>query len=209
MAKSGGDRPSPPNRALVAVYWQPYWQPGRRLDPREAFDRIWKRPCETSLLNVKRDVASKSSSSPLPPGIPEFAVDREAITRFFSPPIGKSTFHDLVGKGTIVPVKGVRGFYRLNESLIRLGLKPVSALPETKIRTGEEIMRLALSLIDPVTFPHPPWLLIDEPTAVEMSLAEFLVSIHEPHIAQLSSIGEKLAYGAGTLDAQVLMDAER
>jgi len=40
----------------------------------------------------------------LPPGMPEFAVDRETVTGFFKPPIGKSTFHDLVGKGLIVPL---------------------------------------------------------------------------------------------------------
>jgi hypothetical protein len=34
-----------------------------------------------------------------------------------SPPLASSTFHDFVNKGQIVPLKEIRGFYLLIESL--------------------------------------------------------------------------------------------
>jgi hypothetical protein len=55
----------------------------------------------------------------------DFAVRREIITSLFAPPIGKSTFFDLVKRGKIAKVGGLRGYYRLNESLRRLGLPAV------------------------------------------------------------------------------------
>ena len=59
---------------------------------------------------------------------PDFAVRSEVIRRFFHPPIGKSTFYDLVKRGRIAQVHGLRGYYRLNESLRRLGLPAVDQL---------------------------------------------------------------------------------
>ena len=63
---------------------------------------------------------SKPSGKNEPTGYPEFAVRAEVIGRFFSPPLASSTFHDFVNKGKIVPLKGIRGFYKLNDSLRRL-----------------------------------------------------------------------------------------
>lgn len=60
---------------------------------------------------------SKPSSKSEPTDYPEFGVRRESISRFFSPPMPRSTFHDYVNKGKIIPLKGLRGFYKLNESL--------------------------------------------------------------------------------------------
>ena len=68
---------------------------------------------------------SKASSKNEPSGYPEYAVRAEMIGSYFSPPLASSTFHDFVNKGKIVPMKGVRGFYLLNDSLRRLGLREV------------------------------------------------------------------------------------
>ncbi len=46
-------------------------------------------------------MASPSSKSPLT-GYPEFAVRRETISRYFEPPLLRSTFHDFVNKGVII-----------------------------------------------------------------------------------------------------------
>ena len=51
---------------------------------------------------------------------PEFGVEYETISGYFEPALARSTFHDRVQDGTIVPMKGMRGFYLLNESLRRL-----------------------------------------------------------------------------------------
>jgi hypothetical protein len=89
---------------------------------------------------------------------PEIAVRAEVIGRFFSPPLASSTFYDLVNKGKIVPIKGIRGFYKLNDSLRRLGLREVPKLPfEVPARTPEEIIRFAFSAIDPEVFDPPSW----------------------------------------------------
>jgi len=61
---------------------------------------------------------------------PEFAVRYETISRYFDPPLARSTFHDLVNKGKILPMKHLHGFYLLNASLRRLGLREVASLPK-------------------------------------------------------------------------------
>jgi hypothetical protein len=91
---------------------------------------------------------------------PDFGVRYETISRYFEPPLARSTFHDKVQDGTIVPMKGMRGFYLLNESLRRLGLREVRELPaEPESRSLEDIVRLAFTLIDRDLFPEPSWLL--------------------------------------------------
>ena len=60
-------------------------------------------------------------------------------------------------------MKGVRGVYKLNDSLRRLGLREVSELPqEIQLRTTEEITCLAFHIIDPSVFPSPSWLIDGE-----------------------------------------------
>ncbi|MFT5854871.1 MAG: hypothetical protein ACI8XO_002118, partial [Verrucomicrobiales bacterium] len=74
---------------------------------------------------------------------PEFGVRYETLSRYFEPPLARSTFHDFVNKGTIIPIKGIRGFYKLNESLRRMGLREVRELPtEPESRSLEDIVRL-------------------------------------------------------------------
>jgi len=95
------------------------------------------------------DMSPSQPKTP-PPSYPEYAVRRETISRYFHPPLPSSTFHDFVSKGKILPMKGIRGFYRLNESLKRLGLREVPCLPvEASKRSVEDILRLALNRIDP------------------------------------------------------------
>lgn len=85
-------------------------------------------------------MASSSAKSP-PTGYPEFAVRRETISRYLEPQLSRSTFHDFVNKGTIIPMKGVRGFYLLNTSLRRLGLRDVANLTVDKpTRSMEDIV---------------------------------------------------------------------
>ena len=73
---------------------------------------------------------SKPSSKSEPTDCPDFGVRRETISRFFSPPMPCSTFHDYVNKGKIIPLKSIPGFYKLNESMRRMGLREVRKLPE-------------------------------------------------------------------------------
>ena len=147
-----------------------------------------------------------SKSTP-PTGYPEFGVRRDVISRFFDPPMPRSTFHDLVNKGQIVPMKGLRGFYRLNDSLRRLGLREVPELPETSTRSGEDLVRLAFTLIDSDIFPAPPWMLFVE--AVNQQDADHALLIaekHRNHIQNLETVEEKLAFFSGVLDCQAMID---
>jgi hypothetical protein len=107
-------------------------------------------------------------------------------------------------------VKGIRGFYRLNESLKRLGLREVPCLPlEVSKRSVEDILRLALTMIDPVLFPMPPWAVVQEELDLqELDHAKRLAEMHREAIESLESFQEKVAYGAGALDAQAELDAE-
>ena len=155
-------------------------------------------------------VASSSSKSP-PTGYPEFAVRRETISRYFEPPLPRSTFHDFVSKGVIIPMKGVRGFYLLNASLRRLGLREVPNLPiDAPTRSIEDIIRLAFSLIDPDLFPSPSWMLtIEELELRDIEHARLVASVHAEEVNALTSTELKLAYLAGVLDAQVILATSR
>ncbi|TAE73340.1 MAG: hypothetical protein EAZ84_13105, partial [Verrucomicrobia bacterium] len=84
---------------------------------------------------------SKSSAKTESPGYPEFGVRKEVICNFFTPPMPSSTFHDRVNEGIIVPIKSMRGFYKLNDSLRRLGLREVPEAPQkVSPRTTEDII---------------------------------------------------------------------
>ncbi len=151
----------------------------------------------------------KSSSKNEPTGYPEFAVRAEAISRFFSPPLASSTFHDFVNKGQIVPLKGIRGFYLLNDSLRRLGLREVPCLPvEASKHSMEDILRLALTMVDPEVFPMPPWAVVQEEIDLrDIDHAKHLAEMHREAIESLESFQERAAYGAGALDAQAELEA--
>jgi len=115
-----------------------------------------------------------------------------------------------VGKGKILQVKGIRGFYRLNESLSRMGMREVPSLPkEISTRTIEEILKLAFTMIDPEAFPAPSWLLTVEAMDLkDADHARLLADQHREPVDALASVAEKHAYFGGVLDAQAMMEAE-
>jgi len=146
-----------------------------------------------------------------PTGYPEYAVRAEVIGRYFSPPLASSTFHDFVNKGKIVPLKGIRGFYKLNDSLRRLGLREVAELPETvSSRTAEEIIRLAFCSIDPEVFhPTSSFLGVDVIDSTDFLHAELIFAQHSRHVVVLDNDRLKHGYLQGVLDAAVMQEAER
>lgn len=154
---------------------------------------------------------SKSTAKNEPTNYPEFAVRAEVIGRFFSPPLASSTFHDFVNKGQIVPLKGIRGFYKLNDSLRRLGLREVPKLPEeTPNRTPKEIIRLAFHAIDPEIFYAPSWLLnVEAIEAVDLHHAELIYAQHSDHVAALEDDRLKHGYLQGVLDAAAMTAADQ
>jgi hypothetical protein len=115
-----------------------------------------------------------------------------------------------VSKGKILPVKGIRGFYRLNESLKRLGLWEVPRLPvEASKRSAEDILRLALTRVDAAVFPMPPWVMVQEEIDLrDIDHTKHLEEMHREAIESLESFHEKAAYGVGALNAQAELDAE-
>lgn len=153
-------------------------------------------------------MASSSSKAP-PTGYPEFGVRQEVICRFFDPPLPRSTFYDFVDKGKVIPMKGIRGFYLLNESLRRLGLREVPSLPEVATRSTEDLVQLAFTLIDPEIFLEPSWMLtVEELDLREVDHARLIADQHRDPVNALGSVVEKFAYLRGVLDAQVMMEAD-
>lgn len=146
---------------------------------------------------------SRTTVKKEPANFPEYAVRRETICGYFHPPLPRSTFHDLVNQGKITPFKHLRGFYKLNDSLRRLGLKEVAELPkEAPTRSTEDIIRFAFSVIDPEVFTDPSWLLDEE--MIDERDADHAMHIIEKHRAEVEQIADyqlKLAYLQGVLDA--------
>jgi hypothetical protein len=108
-------------------------------------------------------------------------------------------------------MKGIRGFYLLNASLRRLGLREVPELPKDPTeRSMEDIIRLAFSLIDPLAFPPPSWLLTVE--TINMKDADHARRIADQHQAAVDALDNvylKIAYQGGVLDAQVMAEGEQ
>jgi hypothetical protein len=155
---------------------------------------------------MKRSAKSIAKSL-LPEGCPEFIVNRDTIRKFFHPEISTSTFHELVKEGTILPYDRLRGSYRLNESLLRLGLRPVSALPTKKSRSQADMLRWAFSDIEPKLFPIPGWALDCAFDRFQEDAARFLVLEHGPWLATLQTDVEKQEYLAGAVDAYEELEA--
>ena len=141
---------------------------------------------------------------------PEFVVRRETISGYFHPPLASSTFYDLVNDGKIVPLKALKGFYKLNDSLRRLGLREVVELPvEAPSRTSEEMIRLAFHAIDPDVFQPPSWLLDAE--SIPDNDADHATLLFEKHAESVMALGsdwEKHSYLQGVLDAYYLRVAD-
>ena len=77
--------------------------------------------------HISKEAPSRriNGSSATTSDYPRFIVSREHFNRYFEKPLPTSTFHDLVNKGKIIPMEGMRGVYQLNNSLRRLGLPEV------------------------------------------------------------------------------------
>jgi hypothetical protein len=153
---------------------------------------------------------SRKSKGETGSSLPEIVVRREGFDSFFDPPLATSSFHDLVNKGKIISMNGMRGFYLLNESLRRMGLPEVSALPSAvRKRSLEDLTRLAFTLIDPLLFPAPSWLLTEEKIAlVDAEHARRLADEYREKVHALTNVHLKLAYFQGALDAQVMLENE-
>lgn len=150
---------------------------------------------------------SSPSSKKTSGNCPEFAVRRETISAYFSPPLASSTFYDLVNKGRITPMKGLKGYYCLNDSLRRLGLREVPSLPDARRRSGEDIVRLAFTVIDPEAFPAPPWMLSEEPLDARDVDAGLRIAEHcRADVEALESPLLKTHYMAGVLDAEFVRE---
>lgn len=107
-------------------------------------------------------------------------------------------------------MKEIRGYYLLNESLRRMGLREVRELPsKLKSRSLEDIVRLAFTAIDRDLFPEPSWLLHVE--GIDLKDADHAMNLadhHRKRVNSLESIPLKLAYFQGVLDWVSIMETE-
>lgn len=90
-------------------FWQLLWQLFKIILNKFAADIF-------AAMVIMRNM-KKPSVKNEPTGYPEFGVRKEYICAFFSPPMPSSTFHDRVNDGIIVPLKGMRGFYKLRHTI--------------------------------------------------------------------------------------------
>ena len=74
----------------------------------------------------------------------------------------------------------------------------------------EDIIRLAFSLIDPLAFPPPSWLLTVETIDMrEADHARRVADQHQAAVDALDNVYLKIAYQGGVLDAQVMSKDEQ
>jgi len=154
---------------------------------------------------------SRTSIRNEPSSYPEYGVNAEVIRRFSDPPLASSTFYDLVSKGKVTPLPGIRGFYKLNDSLRRLlGLREVAKPPQdVPKRSTEEIIRLGFHLIDPGVFTAPTWLLLAEVIdSADYHHAEQVAARHSAQVAELEHDQLKSNYLQGVLTITAIMEAD-
>jgi hypothetical protein len=76
-------------------------------------------------------------------------------------------------------------------------------------RSTEDIVRLAFTMIDPLAFPAPAWMLVEEDLdSRDTDHARLVADLHRESIEGLDSIEEKIGYFGGVLDAYFMVDAE-
>jgi hypothetical protein len=99
-------------------------------------------------------------------------------------------------------MKGIRGFYLLNASLRRLGLREVRELPQPPSTPSlEDIVRLASTMIDPDLFPAPSWLLdVEAIDAKDVDHATRLAEQHRDEVHSYEYVALKQHYFQGVLD---------
>ena len=155
---------------------------------------------------MKSTSPRKPPPSKEPSNLPEYVVRKEVLMRYFKPSISDSTFYELVNKGVIVPFKHLRGYFKLNESLRRMGLKEVPHLPEEMPpRSVEEIIRMAFHLMEPDVFPAPTWMLFTEQiTEAEASVARDCIERHQAALKDCESDALKQVYLQGVLDVEYM-----
>lgn len=104
-------------------------------------------------------------------------------------------------------MQGIRGFYLLNESLRRMGLREVSKLPvDTFSPSLEDIVRLAFHEIDEQIFSAPTWLLHVDEVNIDVDLFIRIVDRHSEQVASFDNIPAKLAYFQIQLDQASLQE---
>ena len=144
--------------------------------------------------------------------VPEFLVTRDVILESFVPPIGTSTFFDMVNDGRIAKAKAPRGYYRLNETRKRLGMPPILERPvsEREKLSRRVLVQVALKVCLPHLILQPSELLdrrwLDQVDADEL---EKLVAGFDQELAAYSSDDEKLEYAQGVLDAAYLAEKKK
>jgi len=145
------------------------------------------------------------------PSPTEFAVRREVLDRLFDPPIGKSTFFDLVERGKIAKVRGLRGYYRLNESLRRLGMPEVEKLPgnggDDSALNERVLADFALSLCIP-ELPEPSELLTHALTGAEVLTVLRLQRSYSFALKGIKALPDRLAFAQGARDAAYKLATE-
>jgi len=145
------------------------------------------------------------------PSSTEFAVRREVLERLFDPPIGRSTFFDLVERGKIAKVRGLRGYYRLNESLRRLGMPEVEKLPGNGLDDGplndRVLADFALTLCVP-ELPEPSELLTHALSGEDVLTVLRLQRSYSFALKGIKTLPDRLAFAQGVRDAAYGLAAE-
>jgi hypothetical protein len=143
------------------------------------------------------------------PSPTEFAVRREVLERLFDPPIGRSTFFDLVDRGKIAKVRGLRGYYRLNESLRRLGMPEVEKLPgrDDGPLNDRVLADFALTLCIP-ELPEPSELLTHALSGEEVLKVLRLQRTYSFALKGIKTLPDRLAFAQGVRDAAYGLAAE-
>jgi len=140
----------------------------------------------------------------------DFGVRREVIQNFFEPPIGKSTFFDLVNRGKVAEIKELRGFYRLNESLRRLGLSQVEEIPRSAAGGLDKrvLADFALDLCMPDELPVPSEILSQALSADDVLEVIRLQGVYSQGLSALHSREERIAFAQGVKDAAYTLATE-
>jgi hypothetical protein len=153
---------------------------------------------------------AKKKRPELPEGFPEYLVSQETLMHYFDKPIGRTTFFKLANEGKIVRMEGIQGLYKLNISLLRMGLQPTRDLPAQAAKTAkalkaeedEKALHLALWLLAEDAIHTPPFLVVDEVVSPELQQrAKFFADAHGPNLETLTTTEERRSYVDGVLIA--------
>lgn len=122
--------------------------------------------------------------------IDDIFVRWEDIAKLFHPPPGPSTFFDWINQGLIVKARGIKGYYLLNATRVRLGMNPIDTELARKQLGKPTDIKLKEKVETTAPMPSDNELRSDPPANIDVKQAAVYLNVSETSVRRQISRGQ-------------------